>query len=87
MTKNLGGALLPPSFGQNPKEQQLFFCETIPNYDDDDDDEMIFQSSTLGQSQRENAFCSISISLWHQRKTNEMHIGRNLECDLVLPPF
>ena len=27
--KNLGKAL-PPSFGQNPKEQQLFFCETIP---------------------------------------------------------
>ena len=22
----------PPSFGQNPKEQQLFFRETFPNF-------------------------------------------------------
>ena len=55
--------------------------------DDVDDDEMIFLCSTRGQSQRENAFCSNSISLWHQRKTNGMHIGRNSECDLVMPPF
>ena len=33
VTKNLGMALPPLSFGQNPKEQQLFFRETIPYCD------------------------------------------------------
>ena len=28
--KNLGRALPPPSFGQNPKEQPLFVRETFP---------------------------------------------------------
>ena len=28
MTRNLGWALPPPSFGQNPKEQQLFFVKS-----------------------------------------------------------
>ena len=77
-------------------DKHVYDAEFIDHDDDgendndevyDNDDEMIFQSSTQGQSQRENAFCSISISLWHQRKTNGMHIGRNLECDLVMPPF